>query len=105
MFINCTKGTTVVTPAFADENSNSDQVLEDLSYEGEIIYQDEEITVRSFRGNAEIAEAISNHPNNVRSYEPNLNVSDDIMPLGAVAPEGCSDITAATNGRAVLLIC
>lgn len=91
----------LVTPAFADENKDPDQVLADLSQEGEIIYQDEEITVRSFGNDPEIAEAISNHPNSVRSFEPNLNNGDVFMPLGAVGPGGWSNITAGNSGRVV----
>ncbi|WP_110114967.1 hypothetical protein [Bacillus sp. CGMCC 1.16541] len=91
----------LVTPTFANENKNPDQVLEDLTQEGEIIYQDEEITVTSFGNDPEIAEAISNHPNSVRSFEPNLNNKDVIMPMGAIGSGGWSDITAGDSGRVV----
>lgn len=89
----------LVTPALANEDP--DQVLEDLSQKGEIIYQDEEITVRSFGNDPEIAEAISNHPNSVSSFEPNLNNKDVIMPMGAVGTGGWSNITAGDSGRIV----
>jgi len=45
----------IVTPAFASETP--DQKLEELSKTGEIIYQDDEITVRSFGNDPEISDA------------------------------------------------
>lgn len=87
-------------PAFASEKTDED--LEKLTEDkGVIIYMDDEITVRSFGNDTEIAEAISEHPNSVRSYESNANNENTITPFGAVGSGGWADITAGNSGRIV----
>lgn len=83
------------TSAFASETSEkADQELEILTEnKGEIIYKDDEITVRSFGNDTEIAESISNHPNNVRS--------NAVTPFGASGSGGWADISAGDSGRIV----
>lgn len=84
----------VVTPTFASEID--DQKLEELSKTGEIVYQDDEITVRSFGNDEKIAEAISNHPNSVSMYENNI-----IPSASANGPGGRATINASNSGRSV----
>ncbi len=94
----------IVTPAFASETP--DQKLEELSKTGEIIYQDDEITVRSFGNDPEISDAIINHPNSVVADE-NPVVNNDttgnvIVPFSSVTgPGGRASIVAGDSGRIV----
>lgn len=82
----------LVTPVFASETDN--QKLENLSEKGEIIYIDDEITVRSFGNDTEASEAIFNHPDSVTSTE--------IMPFSAVnGPGGRASIVSGNSGRIV----
>lgn len=86
----------LVTPTFASEKD--DQELEELSQMGEIIYMDDEITVRSFGNDTEISDAIFNHPNSVVVNE-NENT---IMPFSSVTgPGGRASIVAGNSGRIV----
>lgn len=88
----------LVTPTFASENE--DKVLEELSQKGEIIYKDDEITVRSFGNDPEISEAIFNHSNSIVKNENNAN-DNIITPFGATGSGGWSSITASDSGRSV----
>lgn len=82
----------LVTPTFASETD--DQKLEELSQNGEIIYQDDEITVTSFGNDEEIANAIFNHPDSISETA--------ISPISAVTgPGGRSSIVAGDSGRIV----
>lgn len=88
----------LATPTFASETD--DQQLEMLNATGEIIYQDEEITVRSFGNDEKIAETIANHPNSV-SMNENSIVDPFVMYSSAEGPGGWSKITASNTGRSV----
>src|SRR5699024_5078369 len=94
----------LVTPTFASEVSEkADQELETLTKnKGEVIYQDDEITVESFGNDTEISDAIFNHPDSVvedDSFEVNEN---EIMPLSSVnGPGGRASIVAGNSGRVV----
>lgn len=93
----------LVTPTFASEVSEKDQELETLTEnKGEIIYQDDEITVRSFGNDPEIAGAIFNHPDSVvgdNSVEVNEN---GVMPFASInGSGGRSSIVAGNSGRIV----
>lgn len=93
----------LVTPTFASEVSEKDQELETLTEnKGEIIYQDDEITVRSFGNDPEIADAIFNHPDSVVG-DNSVGVNEnDIMPFASVTgPGGRASIVAGTSGRIV----
>ncbi|PED41976.1 hypothetical protein [Bacillus cereus] len=84
----------VVTPAFASELD--DLKLEELNNTGEIIYQDDEITVTSFGDSEKTAEAILNHPASVSMYENN-----PITYASVNGPGGRSSIIASNSGRSV----
>lgn len=88
----------LVTPAFASDET-ADQKLEELSQTGEIIYEDDEITITSFGNDPEISEAIFNHPNSVTSAVE--NEINSITPYGVTGPGGWSSITASDSGRSV----
>lgn len=93
----------LVTPTFTSKANEKDQELETLSEnKGEIIYQDDEITVRSFGNNPEIADAIFNNPDSVvgdNSVEVN---EKSIMPFASInGPGGRSSIVAGNTGRIV----
>ncbi|MEK4671549.1 hypothetical protein [Niallia sp. FSL R7-0271] len=78
---------------FASEN---DIQLEDLTTQGEIIYQDEEITVRDFGNDPDIANLIKEEPNSVTANTNNTGIG-----IQAVGPGGSANVTAATNGRTI----
>ncbi|WP_374717704.1 hypothetical protein [Neobacillus sp.] len=89
----------LVTPAFANEQDN--QELEKLSQTGEVIYEDDEITVISFGNNPEISDAIFNHPNSVVN-ESGISSSDNIItPSSVTGPGGRASIVAGDSGRIV----
>lgn len=91
----------LVTPAFANEKD--DQELEKLSQTGEIIYEDDEITVISFGDDPEISDAIFNHPNSVVVNESEISSENNIiMPFSSVTgPGGRASIVAGDSGRIV----
>ncbi|OVE34143.1 hypothetical protein CCZ20_28075 [Priestia aryabhattai] len=82
----------LVTPTFASETD--DQKLEELAQKGEIVYQDDEVTVRSFGEDEEIANAIYNHPDSVSEtlFSPFSS---------STGPGGRSSIVAGDSGRIV----
>ncbi|MFF2457690.1 hypothetical protein [Peribacillus simplex] len=76
----------LANPTFSSEKA--DQELEELAQQkGEIIYMDDEITVRSFGNDTEISDVIFNHPNSVVVNENNpmcihqLLVLEDVLVL------------------------
>ncbi|WJQ05501.1 hypothetical protein QT236_17935 (plasmid) [Geobacillus stearothermophilus] len=73
----------LVTPAFANEKA--DQELEKLSQTGEIIYEDDEITVISFGDDPEISDAIFNHPNSVVVNESEISSENGSSPKDVLA--------------------
>lgn len=82
----------LVTPTFANETN--DQILDELSQKGEIIYMDDEITVRSYGDDPKISDAISNHPNSVTSF--------NISPFSSVTgPGGRASIVDGNTGNIV----
>lgn len=91
----------LVTPVFASETD--DQKLEMLNTTGEIIYQDEEITVRSFGNDEEIANTILNHPESVSINDntPIINDKNPIMYSSATGPGGRASIVASNSGRSL----
>lgn len=89
----------LVSPTFASASEKDDQLLEELSQTGEIIYTDDEITVRIFEDNEEISDAIFNYPNNTETTFEDENESN-IMPLVS-GPGGTSRIIAGDSGRIV----
>ncbi|MBK5491791.1 hypothetical protein [Bacillus sp. TH13] len=91
----------LVTPVFASELD--DQKLEMLNATGEIIYQDEEITVRSFGNDTEISNAILNHPDSVSmdGSNPIIDKNNPIMYSSVNGPGGRSSIVASNSGRSV----
>lgn len=92
----------LVTPTFASEKA--DHKLKKLTQnKGEIIYKDDEITVRSFGNDQEISDAIFNDPNSVVANNSDSVIANgDIMPLSSVVgPGGRASIVAANSGRSV----
>lgn len=89
----------LVTPTFASEQD--DQELEELLQTGEIIYQDDEITVTSFGDDPEAADAIFNHPDSIVKDSP-VNDGSVIVPFSSIIGSGGrSSIVASDTGRSV----
>ncbi|MED2976138.1 hypothetical protein P4284_05300 [Bacillus swezeyi] len=88
-------------PAFANEID--DQKLDEISQKGEIVYMDDEITVRSYGNDKEISDIIFNHPNSVVATDDEEETSENtIKPMAsAVGPGGRSSIVAGSSGRIV----
>lgn len=93
----------LVTPAFA--SAKNVQNLEKLTQnKGKIIYQDDEITVRSFGNDQKISDAIFNDPNSVVADNSNSVIANNnqITPFSSVVgPGGRASIVAGTSGRIV----
>lgn len=90
----------LATPTFASQDI--EETLDELNLTGEIIYQDDEITVRSFGDNPEIAEAIFNHPDSVVADNSLIENKNDFTPFSSVTgPGGRSSIVASDTGRSV----
>lgn len=77
----------LTSPAFA--NGKNDK-LEELAEQGEITYQDDDITVRYLGDDQDISDIIINDSNSV--------IADDVN-LRAVGPGGKAVITAGSTGR------
>ncbi|MGE7948110.1 hypothetical protein [Lysinibacillus sp. NPDC093688] len=84
----------LVSPAFASETDSP--ALEDFIEKGEIIYMDDEITIRSFGNDQEVSEAIFNHPDSVTATNEN-----PILRSSITGPGGRASIVDADSGRAV----
>src|SRR5699024_10189057 len=80
----------LVTPTFASEVSEqADQELESLTKnKGEVMYQDDEITVERFGNDTEISDAIFNHPDSVVEDDSFEVSENEIMPLSSVNGPG-----------------
>src|SRR5699024_896041 len=94
----------LVTPTFAsDVSEKADQELETLTKnKGEVIYQDDEITVESFGNDTEISDAIFNHPDSVVEDDSVEVNEDEIMPRSSVnGPGGRASIVAGNSGSVV----
>ncbi|MFJ7990648.1 hypothetical protein ACIQY5_00390 [Peribacillus frigoritolerans] len=85
----------LATPTFSSEKD--DQELEELAQQkGEIIYMDDEITVRSFGNDTEISDVIFTHPNSVV-----VNENNPMLYSSATGPGGRASIVASDTGRSV----
>lgn len=82
----------LVVPAFASEKP---QNLEDLSNIGEIVYQDDEITVRDLGDDPVISNIITEDPNSVIAEE-NAGIKPQV-----VGPGGRAVVTAGDYGRTI----
>ncbi|TFV07594.1 hypothetical protein E4T85_16870 [Bacillus stratosphericus] len=87
----------LANPAFANESD--DQKLDALTEKGEIVYKDDEITVRSFGNDKEASDTIFNHPDSVVAI---ADKDETIRPMASVnGPGGRSSIVAGKSGRVV----
>ncbi|MEB2301403.1 hypothetical protein LAV72_17430 [Lysinibacillus xylanilyticus] len=84
----------LVSSAFASETDTP--ALEDFFEKGEIIYMDDEITVRSFGNDQEVSDAIFNHPDSVTATNENPFLRSSVT-----GPGGRASIVDADSGRAV----
>ncbi|MGX9952357.1 hypothetical protein ACS9SB_0020340 [Bacillus subtilis] len=82
----------LAVPAFASEEP---QNLNDLSNLGEIIYEDDEITVRDFGNDPVISNIITEDPNSVIAEE-NAGIKPQV-----VGPGGRAVVTAGDYGRTI----
>lgn len=91
----------LANPAFANESY--DRKLEALAEKGEIVYKDDEITVRSFGNDQEISDLIFNHPDSVVAIGNEEEVNENIMrPMASVTgPGGRASMIAGKSGRVV----
>lgn len=82
----------LAVPTFASEKP---QNLEDLSNLGEIVYQDDEITVRNLGNDPVISNIITEDPNSVIAEE-NAGIKPQV-----VGPGGKAVVTAGDRGRTI----
>ncbi|KAB2329482.1 hypothetical protein [Bacillus mesophilum] len=66
---------------------------------GEIVYQDDEITVRNFGDDPEVIKIISDFIGN--TYTSSSVNDNTISPFSTVGPGGRSELSATTNNRPV----